>query len=169
MDTSFKLELKRIFCVGPAGVLVTILIWTGAYMLGKMPIVPKMNINHLFKLILIGIFAIDTLYLFFGSLFALKPLDSGQKLITNGPFKYIRHPLYSAFIYSITGTLALWFESWTLLVSVLPLALFWTWLVQKEENYLVTIFGEEYSLYQMKTGQFLPSWKALKEASETER
>ena len=113
-----------------------------------------------------AILAIDALYLLFGSVLSLPIQERGKTLSTTGPYKYIRHPLYSAIIYSITGLLALWFESWLLLFSVVVLTLIWSFLVQKEEQYMLDKFGKTYKDYIEKTGQFLPSWKALKKETE---
>ena len=128
-----------------------------------------MNINPTFRTILMVILAIDALYLLFGSVLSLPIKERGKTLVTTGPYKYIRHPLYSAFIYSMTGLLALWFESWFLLFSVVVLALIWSLLVQKEEQYMLDKFGKTYRDYIEKTGQFLPSWKTLKKETENPR
>ena len=162
-------ELKRIFCVGPLGCLITLILWLGTGALEKMISFPKMNINPTFRTILMVILAIDTLYLLFGSVLSLPIKERGKTMVTTGPYKYIRHPLYSAFIYSMTGLLALWFESWFLLFSVVVLALIWSLLVQKEEQYMLDKFGKTYRDYIEKTGQFLPSWKALKKEAENTR
>lgn len=160
-------ELKRVFCVGPAGVLFTLVFWFVAYTIEKMVSFPKMDINPIFRIALVSMFTIDAVYLFFGSLYYLKPLERGKKLVKSGPFKYIRHPLYSLFIYSFTALIALWFKSWFLLLTVVPLSLIWSRLVQKEEKYMLKKFGIKYRNYMEKTGQFLPSWKVLKEEVES--
>lgn len=159
-------ELKRIFCVGPLGVLITLILWRGTFALEKIISFPKMNINPTFRTILMVMLTIDVVYLLFGSVRSLPFQERGKTLYTIGPYKYIRHPLYSAFIYSTTGLLALWFKSWLLLFSVVVLALIWSWLVQKEEQYMFDKFGKTYKDYVEKTGQFLPSWKALKKEIE---
>jgi protein-S-isoprenylcysteine O-methyltransferase Ste14 len=162
-------DLKRIFCVGPLGCLMTLILWLGTGALEKIISFPKMNINPTFRTILMVILAIDALYLLFGGVLSLPIKERGKTLVTTGPYKYIRHPLYSAFIYSMTGLLALWFESWFLLFSVVVLALIWSLLVQKEEQYMLDKFGKTYRDYIEKTGQFLPSWKALKKETENPR
>jgi len=160
-------DLKRIFCIGPAGFLFTLLFWLGADIIEKQVSFPKMNVNPVFRIILMAMFSIDGIYLLIGSLYYLNPLKRGKVLITNGPFKYIRHPLYSSLIYSFTALLSLWFKSWILLFTVVPISLIWSRLVQKEEDYMVNKFGKKYLSYMEKTGQFLPSWNALKEEAET--
>jgi len=162
-------DLKRIFCIGPLGCLMTLILWLGTGALEKIISFPKMNINPTFRTILMVILAIDALYLLFGGVLSLPIKERGKTLVTTGPYKYIRHPLYSAFIYSMTGLLALWFESWFLLFSVVVLALIWSLLVQKEEQYMLDKFGKTYRDYIEKTGQFLPSWKALKKETENTR
>jgi protein-S-isoprenylcysteine O-methyltransferase Ste14 len=52
---------------------------------------------------------------------------------------------------------------------VVVLALIWSLLVQKEEQYMLDKFGKTYRDYIEKTGQFLPSWKALKKETENTR
>ncbi len=160
-------ELKRIFCVGPVGALFTLVFWFVVYTLEKMVSFPKMDINPIFRISLVLMFTIDAAYLFFGSLYYLKPRERGKTLVTTGPFKYIRHPLYSIFIYSFTALLALWYKSRFLLITVVPLSLLWSRLVQKEEKYMLDKFGRKYRDYMKKTGLFLPSWKALKEEAES--
>ncbi|MFQ6677720.1 MAG: methyltransferase family protein [Fidelibacterota bacterium] len=128
---------------------------------------PKMNINPMFRILLAVMFTIDGVYLLIGSLYYLNPLQRGETMVTTGPYKYIRHPLYSSLIYSFTALIALWFKSWFLLFSVVPVSLIWSRLVQKEEKYMLNKFGKKYRDYMDKTGQFLPSWRTLKEEAES--
>ena len=160
-------ELKRIFYVGPVGAFVTLVVWFVVYAIEKILSFPKMDINPIFRIALVIMFTVDVFYLFIGSLYYLKPLERGKTLITAGPFKYIRHPLYSTFIYSFTALVSLWLKSWFILLAVVPLSLIWSRLVQEEENYMLNKFGKKYQDYMEKTGQFLPSWKALKKEIES--
>jgi len=159
-------ELKRLFGIGPAGVLFTLVLWYGVYIVERTFSLPGMNINQIFRIALAIVFTIDAIYLFVGSFYYLNPQERGKKLITEGPYKYIRHPIYSAIIYSFTGLISLWFKSWFLLLTVVPISLMWSRLVQTEEQYMLEKFGVKYREYMEKTGQFLPSWKALKEDAE---
>jgi protein-S-isoprenylcysteine O-methyltransferase Ste14 len=159
----FKAAYLRIFGVGPAGVAMTVLIWLGAYGLEKALNFPSMSINPTFRMILIIIFLSDALYLIVGSNYQLRKKGRGKSLVCKGPFRLIRHPMYSAVIYSFTGLLAMGLYSWVLLVSVVPLTLSWSWLVHFEEQALLELFQDEYRVYMERTGQFLPSLKALSE------
>jgi len=143
-------ELYRIFCVGPLGMVLTFFCWSAAFALEKTINVPKMIINPTFSLSLMIMFFVDAVYLSFGSLYYLKPKDRGKELRMTGPFKYIRHPLYSAMIYSSSALLALWFQSWFILLSVVPVSLLWSYLVEKEEKYMLDRFGKNYEDYSEK-------------------
>ncbi len=161
-------QLTRIFGVGPSGIVVTIFLWITFFWGGNMIGLPEMKIGNTARLIFLLVLLIDAVYLLGSGTVNLVKNEWGNKLITDGPFQFIRHPLYSALIYSATGSLALWQYSWGLLVSVLPVSLFWSWNVIKEEKYMINKFGKEYKNYMETTGQFLPSWKALKEETEKE-
>ncbi len=148
--------------VCPIGLIGTLIIWTGFYYAGEWFSIPAMAIHPLVRIILIIMFFIDGMYLVLGGLHAVNKNGRDGKLVTSGVFLFVRHPLYSAIIYSITGLLAMLFYSWGLLLSAIPLSFFWSWLVIREERYLIQYFGEEYDNYCRTTGQFFPSFKNIK-------
>lgn len=71
-------ELKRIFCVGPVGVLITVAVWFSAFGLEKTLSIPSMKIHPIFSFILLAVFSIDAVYLIAGSHKALKIKDRGK-------------------------------------------------------------------------------------------
>jgi protein-S-isoprenylcysteine O-methyltransferase Ste14 len=78
-----------------------------------------------------------------------------HELVTHGPYRYIRHPLYTfGFINFIAFTLlaANWFMLLTALLT------FWVLLQRtpKEEAKLLERFGAQYRLYMQRTGRYLP-------------
>ncbi|MHA1207198.1 MAG: methyltransferase family protein, partial [Candidatus Hodarchaeales archaeon] len=78
-----------------------------------------------------------------------------HKLISNGPHRFIRHPMYTALTMVLLG---LFLASANIYVG-LPLPVFLVVIalrVGKEENVLVEQFGEEYRNYMRRTGRFLP-------------
>jgi protein-S-isoprenylcysteine O-methyltransferase Ste14 len=153
--------LKRIFGIGPLGNFATILVWYLSYSIDRATGISPIPINKTFRIILLIIFLSDAIYLVFGGVYQLIENGWGKQLIKTGPFRLIRHPLYSAVIYSGTGALAVFLYSWIILAAVLPISLLWSWLVQKEEEELVNKFGSEYLEYIEMTGQFLPSLKKI--------
>ena len=80
-----------------------------------------------------------------------------HELITTGPYRLIRNPLYAAGGLVFTG-LGLVAASW-FLIGGAGLALVLVRLrLPKEEAQLEARFGEEYRDYARRTGRFLPRW-----------
>jgi len=85
----------------------------------------------------------------------LKIKDS-QKLITDGPYRWIRHPMYSAFyllhiaVFFLTAN---WFIGITWLTRLTAIIFL---RVKREEAMLLSTFGSEYRSYMEHTGRFIP-------------
>jgi protein-S-isoprenylcysteine O-methyltransferase Ste14 len=83
-------------------------------------------------------------------------LLEGQELVTQGPYRWIRHPIYTAFLL-ILGSLLLITANW--LVGVMWIAM--TGLdvaarMKAEEGLMLGQFGEPYRDYLRRTGRLLP-------------
>jgi protein-S-isoprenylcysteine O-methyltransferase Ste14 len=79
----------------------------------------------------------------------------GHSLITNGPYKYIRHPMYASLSLFFVG-LSIISSFWPLFVLVAITLLFFVRIVKREESMMIDQFGEEYRIYMKRTGRFLP-------------
>lgn len=79
-----------------------------------------------------------------------------QVLITSGPYQFIRHPIYTAFILILGSTLLIsanWFIGLAWLgMTVLEVAS----RVGFEESLMLEYFGDQYRDYMQKTGRLLP-------------
>lgn len=76
-------------------------------------------------------------------------------LVTGGPYRWIRHPLYTfatLFYISLSLIAAIWLIPLMALIVFPILAIRTT----KEEQKLVERFGEQYEHYKQRTGRFLP-------------
>jgi len=79
----------------------------------------------------------------------------GASLVTIGPYRWIRHPLYSAGFAAFLGV-GVALGSIPCLVLLAPLA--W-WLLRRvhgEEESLITSYGDAYRRYLTRTGRFIP-------------
>jgi protein-S-isoprenylcysteine O-methyltransferase Ste14 len=161
-----KFYLGKYFGVGPIGLFIEVLIWFIVYQIETVFKIPSIPLSSFLSWALIAVFAIDALYLIIGSNYYLFKFDHDERVIDEGPFQFIRHPIYGAAIYSFTGIIAVVAKSWGLFISVLPITMFWSWLVTYEENVMIQKHGKKYQDYIDRTGQFLPSWKAMKESAE---
>lgn len=80
-----------------------------------------------------------------------------HQLVTHGPYRYVRHPLYSLgslFVIAIMVITSLWW----LIGLVIPFVLL-LWRTPIEEARLIETFGDEYRAYMQRTGRFLPKWR----------
>jgi protein-S-isoprenylcysteine O-methyltransferase Ste14 len=83
-------------------------------------------------------------------------LREDHELVTDGIFKYIRHPMYAAHIlWAIAQPLILtnWIAGFSFLV---PQILQYWFRVSEEEQMMLDGFGEEYRVYMGKTGRIIP-------------
>ena len=83
-------------------------------------------------------------------------LRDGHELIEHGPYRHVRHPMYTSFLVMLAGLLLL-SANW--IVGVPPiLFLFLLMLVRtpREERMLLGRFGDEYRRYMARTGRYLP-------------
>jgi protein-S-isoprenylcysteine O-methyltransferase Ste14 len=87
-------------------------------------------------------------------------LRDGHELIQHGPYRRVRHPMYSAFLVMLAGMLLLsgnWFIGGGGIAFVLLLMAVRT---PREERMLIGRFGDEYRVYMARTGRYLPRLRA---------
>jgi protein-S-isoprenylcysteine O-methyltransferase Ste14 len=81
---------------------------------------------------------------------------TGQNLITSGPYRFIRHPIYTAFLLILGSTLfisANWLIGATWIgMTVLEVAS----RIGFEEAIMIEYFGDQYRDYMKETGQVFP-------------
>ncbi|UCE29028.1 MAG: isoprenylcysteine carboxylmethyltransferase family protein [Candidatus Bathyarchaeota archaeon] len=82
-----------------------------------------------------------------------------HKLITTGPYKRVRHPLYAATLLFLIGQ-ALISDNWLFLVIVLATVPGFIVRIEKEEGMMIEEFGDEYRDYMKRTGRLLPRFSS---------
>jgi protein-S-isoprenylcysteine O-methyltransferase Ste14 len=82
-------------------------------------------------------------------------LRKSHSLITSGPYRWIRHPMYSALMLCFVG-LSLVSAVWPFILLVFLSILFFCRVVGREETMMIEQFGNEYRAYMKRTGRFLP-------------
>ena len=83
-------------------------------------------------------------------------ISKGHRFVTEGPYRYVRHPMYGTMFWSAVGTLLL-SANWFIGVSHLG-AVLWIYLarVSSEEAMMIEHFGDDYRQYMTTTGRLLP-------------
>lgn len=82
-------------------------------------------------------------------------LGTEHALVTNGPYRWARHPMYTA-LFSFFVGLALVSASWLVVLLVVAAIFVLYARVGKEEAMMIEQFGDEYCAYMQRTGRFLP-------------
>jgi len=83
-------------------------------------------------------------------------LMKNQALVTSGPYRWIRHPIYSAFLIIMSAPLLIsanWFIGgmWLVLTGLEVVSR-----IKFEEALMIETFGEPYRTYMQKTGRLSP-------------
>ncbi|MGC2110077.1 MAG: isoprenylcysteine carboxylmethyltransferase family protein [Candidatus Korobacteraceae bacterium] len=79
----------------------------------------------------------------------------GHQLVRSGPYRWVRHPIYSGMIFAMFGT-ALNRGQLRGLIAVLLLYLGFKIKSRIEEQAMLTTFGAEYDEYSRTTGAIIP-------------
>jgi len=80
-------------------------------------------------------------------------LREEHRLVTTGPYTWIRHPLYTAML-GYGTSLALVTANWVFIVLAVAVIAGLVARVPKEEQMMINEFGEEYKAYMQRTGRF---------------
>ena len=79
-----------------------------------------------------------------------------HELVTEGPYGWIRHPLYTAGLILLLA-LGLMAGSWfVLLATIIAFVLLRMFVIPREEQALLAKFGERYQTYMQRTGRLVP-------------
>ena len=85
-------------------------------------------------------------------------IESEHKVITTGPYQWIRHPAYTGMIAVNTGlsmAIGTWLGALTAFIFITASLLY---RIHVEEKTLLTALGDEYREYMKRTWQLFPSW-----------
>ena len=88
-------------------------------------------------------------------------IKDSQQLVTNGPYRWVRHPMYTAFYLLHVAAFLLtanWFIGVTWMAGLTAIIFL---RVSREEAMLLARFGDAYSIYAENTGRFLPRIRLL--------
>ena len=86
---------------------------------------------------------------------SIPTIKEQHQLIRSGPYRLVRHPIYSGILLALVGT----FLANGKVRGALAVILLWIgWLVKSrvEEEFMMRTFGAEYSEYRRTTGALFP-------------
>jgi protein-S-isoprenylcysteine O-methyltransferase Ste14 len=85
----------------------------------------------------------------------ISPLKPAVSLVTSGPYRFTRNPLYVAISLLFLG-LTMLLNSWWGVVVLAPVLVILHWgVVRREERYLELKFGKQYADYRSRVRRYL--------------
>jgi protein-S-isoprenylcysteine O-methyltransferase Ste14 len=85
----------------------------------------------------------------------IDPRRQVSKLVTDGPFRYTRNPAYLSMTLIYAGVAALRNALWAILFLPLVLYMIQHDQIEREEQYMERIFGEEYLDYKTRVRRWV--------------
>jgi len=88
--------------------------------------------------------------------FNIQPeVKSNAQLITSGPFKYIRNPMYTGIILFFSVSVSTYFTVYRMMVLLVLITVLLL-KIKSEEVFLTQKFGNAYSTYKAQTKRLVP-------------
>jgi len=150
-----NIKLKKLF---GSGLQIAIL----STVIGLVSLFVEINYNFLsafqipFHKVLAIVFFLLWLALFVYSFISLPNKQKGNDLITDGVYKYVRHPMYAAFLLFFYMALVFYFQSYMVLIAQIISIFVSGKIVDKEEVFMKELFGDKYIEYSHHTKRFIP-------------
>ncbi len=82
-------------------------------------------------------------------------LKADHELIRNGPYRFVRHPIYTGILLAMAGTALAVGELRGVFSFLITLASFYR-KARREEQFLLQEFGDRFKAHASQTGMFLP-------------
>lgn len=114
------------------------------------------NRNYGILLIIVSILlAAWSLYEFHKADTDVRPDKPDSALLTSGPYRFSRNPLYIV-LTLIQLTVAIWLDNlWVMLMVIPSLIVITNYAIVREEQYLETLFGQQYLDYKRRVRRWL--------------
>ena len=147
---------ERIFGAGPRGLLISLALLALAWQLESAAGLPSITTSYLARWLVFVMSLVGAIFVIVWSIKSLPPARRGKELVTNGVYRYLRHPLYAAFLSCLNFGLAVLLNNWIYIIWAVLLHGVWHWNIESEENLMKREFPQEYEEYCQTTGRFIP-------------
>jgi len=109
-----------------------------------------------YLLILVGLaLAISASGQFIQAHTTLDPHGSVTEIVTSGPYRFSRNPIYLGFVCLLIGFPAIFRSYWGLILSPMLMVSLYQLVIKHEEAYLEKKFGDMYTSYQSRVRRWL--------------
>jgi protein-S-isoprenylcysteine O-methyltransferase Ste14 len=84
------------------------------------------------------------------------PIDAPKHLVVNGPYRYVRNPMYVGVMLVLAGWILLYRTDGLMNYTIGAFVFFNLFIFFYEEPHLQRLFGAEYTAYRLRAGRWLP-------------
>jgi protein-S-isoprenylcysteine O-methyltransferase Ste14 len=147
---------QKLFGVGPVGLLIFaalfVLAWFTDRTAGPFSVFAWPRVAMIVGIVFIGLWicwhawAVHTIRMWWFK----------DQLCTEGPFRFVRHPMYAGATFLAGFGVAFLLNSWAAILCPLAVYPILSVLVLKEEKMMEEVFGAEYERYAARTGRLIP-------------
>lgn len=154
--------LKKLFDCLPKALLWNFVVGAAALLAGIFFGGPKIYIELQTAVIVFCLMLIPYVTVTWWSILALAKDKGRGFLVTDGPYRFSRNPMYAAVIFILNPAMGILFRSWLLFLTAIPIYFIWLKFVRKEERGpLAEKFGQAYAEYQKNVTQFFPNLRKI--------
>jgi protein-S-isoprenylcysteine O-methyltransferase Ste14 len=83
-------------------------------------------------------------------------IQSEQRVVQDGPYRFVRHPSYSASLIALTGVACLTFNWLGFIAIVAGCLAAYSIRISVEEKVLISNLGDDYRQYAARTKRLIP-------------
>ncbi len=106
-------------------------------------------------LVLLGCVAVPAIRAFRAARTHPEPWKPTKSLVTVGPYRFTRNPMYLGFTLCYAGIAVCANALWPLLALPVVLGVMQVGVIRREERYLEGLFGDEYRAYRSRVRRWL--------------
>lgn len=120
--------------------------------------VPDIRILHFAGLGLLicgALLALGCVGLFLVAHTTIVPFGAASKLVTEGPYRFTRNPMYVSLALAYLGMAVVLAQWWALILLPLPIILLHAIVIPFEEERMREVFGEKYDDYRSRVRRWL--------------
>jgi protein-S-isoprenylcysteine O-methyltransferase Ste14 len=83
------------------------------------------------------------------------PVRSARVMVTEGPFRFSRNPMYLGLTVAYVGLSLLMNQAWPIVLLPLVLIALTIFVIEREERHLARVFGGDYDAYRARVRRWL--------------
>ncbi|MCM8782684.1 MAG: isoprenylcysteine carboxylmethyltransferase family protein [Candidatus Omnitrophica bacterium] len=116
----------------------------------------EVSLDRLFDMTGIVIILVGFLFRITARGYKSEKSNNGRTLVRDGPYRFMRHPMYFGTFLIGTGIILVLFKWWTFFLFLTVFLLIYMPQIKKEEALLTRCFGNEYLIYCKDVPKYFP-------------